>query len=339
VAARGENGNKLLQMNDYSTADDYGSFLDTGTEITSNATMTSLRTLLEHYSRGRILRRRLPQKFGGCRMLLTPECGLSYWLGIGSSAQKLLQNAVETVRPSSVVWDVGANMGLFTFASAGLAGPEGRVYAFEPDTSLVSLMRRSATLNDHASTSPVEIIPCAISDSVSMARFHIANRSRAANFLEGFGSTQTGGIRETHVVMTMTLDWMAQRLPAPDVLKIDAEGAELDIFRGGERLLKAKRPIIICEVRGSNREPITELLKDMGYQLFDSDLPLEERTPLSVATYNTLCIPEEQFRIAPHPVEAEVGIGDGFSSVPETPARRDSQTVSDPASQWSARTA
>ena len=68
-------------------------------------------------------------------MYITPESGLSYWFGF-KFATGLLMNASETVKPGDVVWDVGANMGLFSFAAAGLAGPAGHVYAFEPDTAL-----------------------------------------------------------------------------------------------------------------------------------------------------------------------------------------------------------
>jgi hypothetical protein len=63
-------------------------------------------------------------------MYLTPEAGLRYWFprrGLRAD-EKLLRNAVETIKPGSVVWDVGASKGLFTLASAGLAGKTGRVY-------------------------------------------------------------------------------------------------------------------------------------------------------------------------------------------------------------------
>lgn len=248
-----------------------------------------LRSLAERLSRGRSYRRRLPQAYGGCRMYISPECGLSYWLGL-RAGESLLRNAAETVRPGSIVWDVGANMGIFSFAAAGLAGAQGRIYAFEPDAILVSLLRRSARLNPQAA--PVEVMSCAISDSVSLAKFHIAVRSRASNFLEGCGASQTGGIRETQTVLTAPLDWMAERIPPPDVLKIDVEGSELSVFRGAAGLLESRRPILIFESEiEEHREEISSLLLRLGYKLYASELPPSERVSLPGITGNTLAIP------------------------------------------------
>lgn len=248
----------------------------------------TLRGLAERLSRNRSYRRRLPQKYGGCRLYISPECGLSYWFGLGAS-EELLNNALEFVKPGSVVWDIGANIGLFSFAAAGLSGPTGRVYALEPDTTLINLLRRSARLNPHAA--PVDIIPCAASESVSLARFNIASRSRASNFLDGFGATQAGGIRETQNVFTVSLDWMAERIPPPDVLKVDAEGAEPAVFRGAVHLLKSKRPMILFESLVGNRKELALFFSRFGYTFYDSDVPAARREPLREPAFNTLAVP------------------------------------------------
>jgi FkbM family methyltransferase len=250
-----------------------------------------LRTAAERLSRGRSFRYRLPQIYGGCRLYLTPEAGLRYWIpsrGIKAD-ENLLKNAAETVKPGNVVWDVGANMGLFSFAAAGLAGANGRVYAFEPDAVMAGLMRRSARLNPQAA--PVEVVPCAIAQDLSLAHFQIAQRSRTSNALEGFGLSQSGGVREVETVLTVSLDWLAERLPLPDVLKIDVEGAELAVFHGAREMLKAKRPILIFELTRENWDEESRMLRDLGYTLFDSDLPPGERQPLADATFNIIGIP------------------------------------------------
>ncbi|MGO8757078.1 MAG: FkbM family methyltransferase [Terracidiphilus sp.] len=252
--------------------------------------MPTLRALAKRLSQGRSFRIRLPKEYGACRMFVTPEAGLAYWFPKSAiRRESLLRNAAETIKRGNVVWDAGANMGLFSLAAAGLSGPAGRVFAFEPDTDMVKLIRRSARLNPDAA--PVEVVPCAISDTNSLARFNIANNNRAASFLEGFGTGLTGGAREVQTVLTVSLDWLAERIPPPDVLKIDVEGAELYVFRGAARLLKAKRPVVLFESQGGNWGEISRGLWDLGYTLYNCDLPPAERKPLASPVFNTLALP------------------------------------------------
>jgi FkbM family methyltransferase len=253
--------------------------------------MAGIRRALERLSRGHSFTARLPKSYGGCRIVVSPEASLRFWLPNRAfrSDQSLLSKSVEFVRPGGVVWDVGANIGLFSFASAGLAGPQGRVFAFEPDLLLVKLLRRSARLN--ADSAPVDVIPCAITSSLSLLRFNIAERSRASNHLDGFGRSQTGGVREVQTVMGVSLDWMAELVPMPDVLKIDVEGAELEVIRGAAKLLKTKRPVILLETSQNSWEEISATLWGLRYTIYDSDIPEADRVPLTKPTFNILAVP------------------------------------------------
>ncbi len=115
------------------------------------------------------------------------------------------------------------------------AGSAGRVLAAEPDIVLAGLLRRSAAVNSgHA---PTDVLPVAVSDEESVARFHIARRNRSTNHLDGFGSSQAGGVRATELVPTLTLDWLAAHFPALDIIKIDVKQAEVGVLAGGSRVL------------------------------------------------------------------------------------------------------
>ena len=164
------------------------------------------------------------------------------------------------------------------------------MYAIEPDTWLVNLLRRSASL-EQAKKAPVNILPVAISDAVGIARFHIANRARSANFLDSCGSTQTGGVRETQWVMTVTLDWMLEQFPPPKVLKIDVEGAEGRVLRGASKLLSRFRPNILCEVSYENTEEVSRILHSFGYTLFDGSIDRSKRQPVENAVWDTVAYP------------------------------------------------
>jgi FkbM family methyltransferase len=248
----------------------------------------TLRSVLERTTHRLVIRRRLPPPFGKARIYVSTEGGLRYLKRDMSAVDPpLLRVAADVIRPGQMVWDVGANVGLFSFAAAAAAGPTGHVLAVEADTALVRLLRRSAAVNDASAT--VQVLPAAVSDEVSVARFHVAGRNRATSHLEGYGTTMAGGVRCTELVPTVTLDWLAARFPAPDVLKIDVEVAELAVLMGGAQVL-GHVPTIICEVAARNANAVSALLTARGYVLYDVERPSGERVPMALAPPNTLAI-------------------------------------------------
>jgi FkbM family methyltransferase len=247
-----------------------------------------LRRAVERASHRVVVRRRLPPPFASARIYVSTEGGLRYLArAMAGVDPALLQLAAEVVQPGDTVWDIGANMGLFSFAAAVAAGPEGRVLAVEPDTELAGLLRRSAA--EGAGRAPVEVLPAAVSDDLSVARFHVARRNRATSHLAGFGSAMAGGVRSTQLVPTVTLDWLAARFPVPDVLKIDVEGAELAVLSGGAGVL-ARSPTVICEVCAQNADAVTGILASHRYTLYDGERRRGDRVPVPAAPFNTLAV-------------------------------------------------
>jgi FkbM family methyltransferase len=192
------------------------------------------------------------------------------------------------VHPGDVVWDIGGNIGLFTFSAAYLAGPKGHVITVEADTWNVSLLRRSAHLQGSAAAN-VDVIPAAVSDRIGFATFNIASRNRSTNALEGFGSTQTGGFRESQTVPTISLNTLAEHFPLPRVLKIDIEGAEALALATADKVLK-HRPIVICEVSKHNAIAVRDLLLSYGYSLFDADATPPRHPVGEIVSFNILAI-------------------------------------------------
>jgi len=248
------------------------------------------RTALERFSRNHSFTRRLPTEFGRAPIVVSPDASLSYWKpGLRSN---LFDFASEFVQPGSVVWDVGANVGLLSIAAARRSGAAGQVVAIEADMFLVGLLRRSAAQQPKTAAA-IQVIPAAAYDALGIASFHIAERGRATNFLDGLtGSTQTGGVRETLNVVSVTLDWLLERSRAPDVLKIDVEGAEVGVLRGAEKLLATARPVLLLEANADSRAEATAILSRHGYRFYDWDAPVgAQRVALAGVCFNTLAIP------------------------------------------------
>lgn len=232
-------------------------------------------------------RRRLPKAVGGATMLVSTEGGLKYLRprlqGIDPPLEWFARQAIE---PGSCVWDVGANIGLFTFMATGLTGPRGTVVAFEPDATLVVQLWKSARFNEGRD---VRIVPVALAGTRGIREFVVARRSRATSHLMGFGSSQTDGARYVQHVLVETIDEMAQRLPVPDVLKVDVERAELQVLTGAMETLRTARPLVLCEVGDEVRDAITSLLRGLDYRLFDA----ETHRPTERASYSTVACPSE----------------------------------------------
>lgn len=246
---------------------------------------TMIRTLLRHFSRGRVLKRRLPPEFGNHPFFVTPESALGYWRHDLSHVDSFLLSMVrELVRPGMTVWDVGANVGLFSFAAAGLGA---EVIAIEADTWLAHLMQRSAGLN-HL---PVKVIPAAASNLSGVSRLYVSDNGRASSSLNGQGREQT--------IATIPLDLLLIPFPAPQVLKIDVEGAELVVLEGARKVLD-HRPIIFCEVTQHHVE-VGRLLRSAGYTLYAARQ--RNREPIERPSVDTLAIPAMPTDPSPSPAK------------------------------------
>ena len=130
------------------------------------------------------------------------------------------------------------------------------------------------------------LIAAAATDRVDLGELNIAQRGRATNFVSGFGTSQTGGVRDQQPVVTITLDWLAERFPVPDIIKIDVEAGERLVLEGGRSLFNGARPLLVCEVASTNSSRVTNFLLSLGYSFLD-----EQMRPTSIAIDNIIAIP------------------------------------------------
>jgi FkbM family methyltransferase len=126
------------------------------------------------------------------------------------------------IRSGDTVWDVGANVGLYTEKFVGLAGPSGRVVAFEPSPKNVETLRGRFEGNGS-----VTIHPVALSDRTGIVTFY-ANGDDAG-VTDSLVERTPNATR--HEVQAHRGDDYRQSFP-PDVIKIDVEGFELEVLRG-----------------------------------------------------------------------------------------------------------
>jgi FkbM family methyltransferase len=175
----------------------------------------------------------------GLRLAILPRTEKFYWTGLHEPhVQQALQRAL---RPGSVFWDVGAHIGFDSMIASRLVGPGGRVEAFEPLPLNQERLTRTIALNRCAN---ITIHPQALAAGEGCQQFHLHGSSLMGSLVE---SATGGATLRTITVACTTIDAAAARLPRPDLIKIDAEGAEVDVLGGGRGLLTEHRPQLIVE--------------------------------------------------------------------------------------------
>lgn len=195
----------------------------------------------------------------GLWLHLNPRTGATYFEGGGEpEVQEALQ---KHLRAGMTFYDVGANIGFFSLHAARLVGKEGRVVAFEADPEIAARLREHAERNAFGWTSVEEKAVWSKSGPVFFAR-----TDPAASPDRGLGHVVSSGAGDTIQLSGVSLDDYARTHAAPDFLKCDVEGAEVEVFRGAERLLKEKRPGIICEMHSEeNHRILLEEFARFGY--------------------------------------------------------------------------
>jgi len=188
---------------------------------------------------------------------------------------------VRSLRAGDHVWDVGANIGYIALVAARIVGPRGRVVAFEPDARCAAAIRTNAALNGLVS---IEVLEAAASDRSGTAELVVV-RDRLWTRLASVGDHELGERRVP--VRTVALDDVDG--PPPAVVKIDVEGAELDVVAGMTRLLRDARPLVICEMHGRNVE-FCAAMSAAGYVVSNLDGP--EPVDEAGGNVHALCTPQ-----------------------------------------------
>lgn len=249
--------------------------------------MITLRKIAEKFSRGVSFKRRFVVGDKLMPILVSPDAQLKYMKpGRDSFDEDLVRLATRYLNESDVVWDIGANIGTFTFAAASMVG-DGSVLTVEADGWLVELLRKTARLKDYDECD-IKILSAAISDTNSVSPFTIASRGRASNALvEAGGRSQMGGTRETQYVATLTLDTLLASMDEPNFVKIDIEGAELLALQGAGQLISEVRPSFYIEVGEDVAPSVYKIFSQANYRCVD---PITEKES-SKCVENTLFIP------------------------------------------------
>ncbi len=156
-------------------------------------------------------------------------------------------------------WDIGAHKGYVTLAAARRVGVQGAVLAFEPSRENLVYLHRHLRWNRATN---VDVLPVAVGGERATASFGGTGSSIAYRL---------GGGLETVEVRTMA-GLVDEGRRAPDVVKIDVEGAEAEVLRGAGALLR-RIPVLFVAVHDRAKHDACRIvLEDAGFRLAASAL-------------------------------------------------------------------
>lgn len=174
----------------------------------------------------------------------------------------VLEVIEKNLGPGDVFYDIGANVGVFSFIAATLVGENGAVLAFEPEENNLTCLRRSM---ERASLANLTLHDCALGAEDGEMTFD----RRGGAFSGRLVDTGDDGVGMAVRVGVRSIDSLVDDgAPPPTLLKIDVEGGEGAVLEGAARTLRVHKPAVLCEMHGFNPDGVrraVDMLVESGY--------------------------------------------------------------------------
>jgi FkbM family methyltransferase len=189
-----------------------------------------------------------------------------YFSWVSEGRERYLLDVLRAhLEPGMTVVDVGAYVGLITLTAARAVGPSGRVIAFEPHPESVEILRGNVR---RAGATHVTVHDVALSDDTGTGVLHVDPECERTSLVPG-------RLDESEPTMTRIACGDALLRGPVELVKIDAEGAELAVLRGMAKTLAASpRAVLIVEfapdvLRAAGHEPadLVAVIGELGFEV------------------------------------------------------------------------
>jgi FkbM family methyltransferase len=209
---------------------------------------------------------------------------------LGAFERSTVRTLRKLVKPGDIVFDIGANIGAHTLGLAQSVGPTGRVFAFEPTDFAFAKLKRNLVLNPNL---------LARTDARQILLAAQVNAPRQTEIYASWPLKTDASVHPKHrgrLVTTLhasvdTLDRLVEceGIERLNLIKIDVDGFEYPVLKGGLRTIAKFRPLLVMEMspyvhaeQNQSFEALVALLRDCGYSLQDASTwePLPLRSDL-----------------------------------------------------------
>jgi FkbM family methyltransferase len=224
----------------------------------------------------------LPVELAGVRArfyVRTPdELRILESAGGAGGEQKVVAQVLAFLKPGDIVFDIGANVGLYTVLLSKTVGECGQIFAFEPEAETCGHLQENLKLNE------VRNVKCfrkALGERTGQASLFTGGIIGGGSLIQHEGDGQVGQVVEIAQGDELV---RAEKLPTPRAVKIDVEGYEHAVLHGLRRTLAEPAcEMICCEVHpamlppGVTPQAVLSLVDSLGFQRIQQ-IPRWDRT-------------------------------------------------------------
>jgi FkbM family methyltransferase len=207
--------------------------------------------------------------------------GVRYRLDLHEHAQRVMylnlyerelrRDLLKRLPRGGCVVDVGANIGFWSLPSAVAVGPQGVVYAFEPNPWAIERLQRNIGLNRRLVQDTIEVVTRAAGAEQGWADLMACDLAAHASQASFYPPDSSVALQKVRVPVTR-LDRIVTR--HVNLLKIDVEGHEPEVLAGAAGLFRRSPPdYLVIEIHESNLEragqtgaDLTATIRDLGYR-------------------------------------------------------------------------
>ncbi|WP_428326234.1 FkbM family methyltransferase [Nitrosopumilus sp.] len=177
----------------------------------------------------------------------------------------------QEIKPGDVVLDVGANIGYYTLLFAKLVGPQGHVFAFEPEPKNFELLTKNVNVNGYKN---VTLIQKAVSNNNEIKNFYLTNTNTISHRL-----SKPHNECKSIKIETISLDDFIDKHDIVNFIKIDIHGSEGNAIKGMLSILKKNETIKLLQewwpdaIKEYDMDPEEHLriLNELGFSLYEVD--------------------------------------------------------------------
>jgi FkbM family methyltransferase len=173
----------------------------------------------------------------------------------------------KNIRRGDTCVDVGGHLGYYSFIMARLAGPQGRVITFEPVAENLAVLRENIDINKFTN---IKVVDTGLGERSCVMKLIRSESETFSATPSSRGYAVEGAQKEIEVKVDTLDSYVTREHVRPHLIKIDVEGAELDVLRGSTELLRTIRPIVLLEIHGwgdPTSKEVAELLASLDYSV------------------------------------------------------------------------